>query len=310
MKLMSLHNRTIIREGSKKDIYLGSCSNQDIIHLSFKDTVDFIPHAGILHNSISEKFFTFLNTYRIPTHFIRNTNLRDQEVFNTKPIRLIVRMTNIVHSDFHQMLGLGIGQQLKAPLLDFISLDTGTIIDSAYLSMLDICTLDQMQQIRKIAQRVNDLFCALTYMSPITPASIDLQFGFCNSNLMLDHEPGLIIIDELTPQTVQFWHKEEACIIPYNIELIKILSNTMNINVTRWNEYLYTAEELAAKKPKPTPCSKDKDMHIDQANCILSMKSSKIKLKAVTSSDVNGAHNNHVSENSSEGSAMDQSIFD
>lgn len=305
MKLMSLHNRTVIREGSKKDIYLGASANQDIIHLSFKDTVDFIPQSGILHNLMSEKMFSFLNTYRIPTHFIRNTNLRDQEVFNTKPVRVIVRMTNIVHNDFHQLLGLGLGQQLKAPLLDFISLDTGTIIDSAYLKMLDICTAEQMQQIRQIAQRVNDLLCALTYMSPITPASIDLQFGFCDSSLMLDHGPGLVLIDELTPHTIQFWHKQDACIVPYDVALVKMLSQIIGINITRWNEYLYTEEELAAKKPKVAACTKHEEVVKDQATCVMAMKSTKVKLKAVSSDDdKSGAE--HVGIDNS---MVEQSIF-
>ncbi len=245
---MSLHNKTLLHEGDTTNIFQGS--NNDVVHLHFKDSSTVISQSGILHNMLSEKFFSCLNTYHVPTHFIKSINLREQEVFNTKVLPITVRLTNIVHHDFHQRLGMSAGQSLQEPLMDFISDYTGTIIDSAYLPLLNICTPEQMLQIKQIAYRVNDILRAMSHTSVLTPASLDLRFGFFDPVYSVERSKGLLLIDELTPNTMQFWNKQQQCLMQHDLDLIKILTQITGMDTTRWNEELYGVTEKEVRQKR------------------------------------------------------------
>lgn len=234
MALMSFHNKTLLHQGNSKDIYLGN--NNDVITLSFKDTHPDIPQSGILHNLISEKFFSCLNTYHVPNHFIKNVNLREQDVHNTKVFSFYVKLTNIIHSDYHQQLGLGLGQRLSTPLIDFVSTITGTSLDTSYLPLLDICTKEQAQQITTLAHRISDILSAMMYHSILMPASMHLKFGLFQSEYSLQANNTIMLIDELTPNNMFFWHKTQQRVIPYDMSLISILSESLSIDISRWQE--------------------------------------------------------------------------
>lgn len=237
MSLMSFHSKTLLHEGNRKNIYQGA--NNDLIHMSFKKTLDFISHSDILHNQISANFFSCLNSRHISTHFIKTTSASDQTVYNTKVLSIRIRITNIIHHEFHEKLGMSIGQELSEPLIDIISDHTNTIIDSSYLPMLNICTAEQLQQIRQMSMRINDILSSLFYIHQITPASIDLRFGIFNGTFSIERPNGIMLIDELTPDTIHFWHKQNNTMMEYDNELIKLLAPAINLNTSRWNAELH-----------------------------------------------------------------------
>lgn len=236
MSFMSFNNKILIHEGSSKNLYQGA--NNDMLHMSYKNKLDFISNANILHNQISANFFSCLNARHIQTHFIKTTSLSDQTIYNTKVLPIRIRITNIIHHDFHVKLGMSVGQELPEPLIDIISNYTGTIIDSAYLPIFNICTAEQLQQIRQMSMRINDILCALFHIHDITPASIDLSFGMFNGTFTIDRHNGIMLIDELTPNTMQFWHKKNNTILEYDTDLIKLLAPAINLNTSRWHAEL------------------------------------------------------------------------
>ncbi len=248
MSLMSVHNKTLIHEGSRKNLYQGV--NNDILQMSFKNSTNCIAQSDILHNQISASLFTALNARHISTHFIKTTSLKDQSVYNTKVLPIRIRITNIIHHEFHEQLGLSIGQVLAEPLIDIISDYTGTIIDSAYLPMLNICTSEQLQQIRQIATRINDILSTLFHIYQITPASIDLRFGIFNGTFTIERPNGIMLIDELTPNTIQFWNTHTNTLMEYDTELIAMIAPAIGINISRWSD------DTSAKTSKGTQACK------------------------------------------------------
>src|ERR1700744_2845216 len=114
-----------IYEGKAKSLYEGPESGTLIQH--FKDDATAfnnqkkgtITGKGVINNRISEYLFTRLGDIGIPTHFIKNLNMREQLVrhLDIIPIEVVVR--NIAAGSLSKRVGVEDGTLMMSPIVEF-----------------------------------------------------------------------------------------------------------------------------------------------------------------------------------------------
>src|SRR5262245_57346448 len=117
--------RTVIYEGKAKILYEGP-EPGTLIQYFKDDATAFnaekkatIAGKGVLNNRISAHLMTRIESIGIPTHFIRQINMREQLVRKVEviPIELVVR--NIAAGSLVKRLGVKEGTTLSRPLVEF-----------------------------------------------------------------------------------------------------------------------------------------------------------------------------------------------
>lgn len=235
MRITALNAKNIIHTGNRKIIY--ESSNIDKVVLSFKDITDFFPYSGMFWNLVNEKIFSMLNACNVKTHFVQRLNLREQEVFNTQAMPFGIKITNIISEQYHQNFGLEIGTILPNPLIEFIKQDDKKTIDQSYLSLFNIYPQEQLDQIKTISTRINDLLRAFMYQSGLSIAHMYLSYGIFKPQytFQTDNVTETMLIDDLNPYNITFWDQKNENTTIFDIDLVKKLSVLLNIDFSRWS---------------------------------------------------------------------------
>jgi len=162
-----------------------------------------IRNKGVLNNRISAVFFKLLEEKGIPTHFVELVSDREMLV---KPLNIIlveVIVRNIAAGSLAKRLGLPEGTTLSRPVLEFYYKDDklgDPMINDYHIRALDLATPEQVDKMKDIALRVNEIL--LDYLSDkkIDLVDFKLEFGIHNGEVVLG--------DEISPDTCRFWDKD------------------------------------------------------------------------------------------------------
>ncbi len=206
---MARHKK--IYEGKAKILFEGPDPATVIQH--FKDDATafnaekhaLISGKGVLNNRISAHLMAQLEMMGIPTHFIRQINMREQLVRRVEviPIELVVR--NVVAGSLAKRLGLKEGMILPRPIVEYYfkndSLGDPMVSEDHIISLgwADPIELEEMVQ---MSWRVNDFLSGLFNGIGLRLVDFKLEFG------RLWDEDGnlyLLLADEISPDNCRIW---------------------------------------------------------------------------------------------------------
>lgn len=196
-------------EGKAKRVY--RTDNPDLFIVDFKDDATAfdgakrgtIRNKGALNNRISAVFFRLLEEKGIPTHFVELISDREMLVKTLDILKVEVVTRNIVAGSLAKRLGLPEGTALSRPVLEFYykSDELGDpMINDYHIAALNLATPGQMNRMKEIALKVNDIL--LEYLSDKNIDLVDfkLEFGI--------HRGEVVLGDEISPDTCRFWDKD------------------------------------------------------------------------------------------------------
>lgn len=160
-----------------------------------------ISGKGELNNQMTAIFFGLLGREGVPTHFVRLLSDREQLVKHVKivPIEVVVR--NIAAGSLSKRLGLPEGQALPHPIVELYYKDDALgdpLINEDHIAILGIATPDQLQRMRELALKVNDVLTRHLAGRKVLLVDFKLEFG-------ADTEGNLLLADEISPDTCRFW---------------------------------------------------------------------------------------------------------
>src|SRR6202795_4139262 len=120
-----MNRRRRVYEGKAKILYEGPEPGTLIQH--FKDDAtafnnkkhDKIEGKGVLNNRISESLFQSLGEVRVPPHFIKRLNMREQLIREVEIIPLEVVVRNVAAGSLATRLGIDEGTQLPRSIIEF-----------------------------------------------------------------------------------------------------------------------------------------------------------------------------------------------
>ncbi len=196
-------------EGKAKRVY--RTSDPDLYLVDFKDDATAfngakkgtIRNKGVLNNRISAAFFKLLEEKGIPTHFVELVSDREMLVKSLKIILIEVIVRNIAAGSLAKRLGLPEGTALSRPVLEFYYKDDklgDPMINDYHVRALDLATPEQVDKLKDIALKVNEILLAYLSDKKIDLVDFKLEFGLHNGEVILG--------DEISPDTCRFWDRD------------------------------------------------------------------------------------------------------
>ncbi|HVN91253.1 MAG TPA: phosphoribosylaminoimidazolesuccinocarboxamide synthase [Candidatus Binataceae bacterium] len=195
-------------EGKAKKLY--STPDPDLVIAHFKDDATAfnakkrgtIEDKGVINNRMSELFFGLLEKEGVRTHFVRRMNDRDMlcKRLEIVPVETVVR--NIVAGSMAKRLGREEGEELRFPVVEYYyksdPLDDPLIYPEHAL-LFGWATQDELNQIRSLALKVNDVLKRFLDSRGVILVDFKLEFG--------RHHGEILLGDEICPDTCRFWDK-------------------------------------------------------------------------------------------------------
>jgi|TARA_E500000075_G_scaffold26294_1_gene22992 phosphoribosylaminoimidazole-succinocarboxamide synthase len=158
---------------------------------------------GVINNKISEYIMEFLKSKKIPTHFEKRLNDREQLIKKCQiiPIEFVVR--NVVAGSIAKKLGLKEGTKLKKPLLEYYykedSLDD-PMISRDHVETFGWANRSELKKIDAMSLKINSLLTNLFRKKNIILVDFKIEFGRLASN-----PKKIVLADEISPDSCRLW---------------------------------------------------------------------------------------------------------
>lgn len=120
------------------------------------------------------------------------------------PLEVVVR--NIAAGSLCQQTGLAVGTLLKPPLVEFYYKNDelgDPLLTRDRLLLMSLATPEQLEQLQKMALRINEILTEFFHKCGITLVDFKLEFG-------LDQQQHLLLADEISPDTCRLWNESES----------------------------------------------------------------------------------------------------
>lgn len=207
-------NRKQLYDGKAKTIFEGPEPGTVIQY--FKDDAtafnavkhDVISGKGVLNNRISSHIMTKLEAIGVPTHFIKQINMREQLVRQVEiiPIELVIR--NVAAGSICKRYGVKEGTIFSQPIVEYFykkdELDDPMVSESHIVNFgwADPYELEEMVG---LAYRVNDYLNGLFAGIGLRLIDFKLEFG----RLWGEHgDLYIILADEISPDNCRLWDEK------------------------------------------------------------------------------------------------------
>ena len=201
-----MEKREKLYEGKAKILYL--TDEPDKVIAYYKDDAtafDAIKKAtikgkGKLNNTIASYLFEYLNEKGVPTHFIKKLSDREMLLYKVEIIPVEVVVRNLAAGSIVKRLGIPEKTEFNPPLVEFYLKNDelhDPIICEQHIYAMNLATPDEVQQMREIALKVNELLKSFMKENGIILVDFKLEFGRKDGKILL--------ADEISPDTCRFW---------------------------------------------------------------------------------------------------------
>jgi phosphoribosylaminoimidazole-succinocarboxamide synthase len=200
-----------IYEGKAKQLF--ATEDKNLLIQYFKDDATafnalkkaVIEGKGVLNNVISEYIMLEMAKAKIPTHFVKRLNEREQLVRKVKIIPLEVIVRNIAAGSMAKRLGIEEGVELLASVFEICLKDDALgdplINDDHAINVLKIVTREQLEEIKKHTLKINQILRAIFKNIGIKLVDFKIEFGF-------DADSKIVLADEISPDSCRLWDEK------------------------------------------------------------------------------------------------------
>ena len=204
--------KTILYQGKAKKIIKGP-DKYTLIQFFKDDATAFnkkkhklFKGKGVLNNLISAFIMTYLKSKKVPTHFVKRINDREQLISKCEiiPIEFVTR--NVVAGSIAKKLGLKEGTKLKKPLLEYYYKEDK--LDDPMISRDHVVTFgwasaSEIKKIDKMSLEINRYLKMLFIKKGIVLIDFKIEFGRLASN-----PKKIVLADEISPDSCRLWDKK------------------------------------------------------------------------------------------------------
>ncbi len=204
-----MEKQDLICEGKTKRLF--STDDPELAILEFKDdTTAFdgskkaeIAGKGELNCSISSILFDYLESYHVPTHYVKRDGPIQQIVRLVKTVPIEVVMRNIATGSLVKRLPLEEGKQLNYPIFELYLKDDDLgdpMINEYHAFALNLCTQEDIRIMFRMAAKINAILKAFFERRGLLLVDFKLEFG--------RHKNELMLADELSPDSCRIWDRK------------------------------------------------------------------------------------------------------
>ena len=197
-------------EGKAKKVF--KTDNENLYIVDYKDDATAfngekkgtIAGKGVINNVMSNHMFQLLEKQGVPTHFVEQLSERETVVKKVSIVPLEVIIRNISAGSFAKRYGVSEGIVFEQPTIEFSykNDDLGDPLINDYHAMaLKLATADEIETIKKMAFKVNEVMKAYFDTLNVTLVDFKLEFGKTTDGT-------IILADEISPDTCRLWDKD------------------------------------------------------------------------------------------------------
>ncbi len=164
-----------------------------------------ISGKGVLNNRISAHLMTRLEAIGIPTHFLRQINMREQLVRKLEIIPIEVVIRNIAAGSLSKRLGLKDGAILPRPIIEYYYKkdDLGDpMVNEDHIYAFNWADPYEIEEIVSLSWRINDYLNGMFAGLGLRLVDFKLEFGRQWSE---EGELYILLADEITPDNCRIW---------------------------------------------------------------------------------------------------------
>lgn len=207
MKEVSVKKKKKFYEGKAKILY--ETDDENVLIQEFKNDASAfdgkkkgaIKGKGAINNQISAHLFTFLESYHIPTHFIKVQSDAAMAIkrLNMIPLEVVVR--NIATGSYVKRFNVKEGKPFEQPVIEFFLKDDAKhdpIISKDEILASALATPEELRLIERYAQKINAVLKAFFARRDIVLVDFKLEFGRTKTGK-------IILADEISPDTCRLW---------------------------------------------------------------------------------------------------------
>ena len=196
-----------IYEGKAKKVF--KTDDPALVLVSYKDDATAfnglkkgsITGKGAINNRVTNYLMQVLEKEGVPTHFVEELSERDTVVKKVSIVPLEVIIRNISAGSFAKRYGVEEGIVFTEPTIEFSykNDDLGDpLINDYHAVALGLATWEEIDTIKKMAFRVNDVLKAFFKAVNVDLVDFKLEFG-------KTVDGALVLADEISPDTCRFW---------------------------------------------------------------------------------------------------------
>ena len=196
-------------EGKAKKVF--RTDDEDYLIVSYKDDATAfnglkkgtIVGKGVINNLMSNQLFQYLEENGVPTHYVKTLNDRETVVKAVQIVPLEVIVRNVAAGSFSKRLGVEEGVVFEQPTVEFSYKNDelgDPLINDSFALALKLATQEEIDKIKELAIKINELLKAYFIDSNIKLIDFKLEFGRFHGDI--------ILADEISPDTCRLWDKE------------------------------------------------------------------------------------------------------
>ncbi len=202
--------REMLYEGKAKKVF--ATEDPELLIVSYKDDATAfngkkkgtITGKGAINNRVTNFMMQRLEEQGVPTHFVEELNDRETVVKKVEIVPLEVIIRNISAGSFAKRYGVEEGIPFENPTIEFSykndDLDD-PLINEYHIQALKLATLEEVDTIKKMAFKVNDVMKAFFAQRNVDLVDFKLEFGKTSDGT-------IVLADEISPDTCRFWDSE------------------------------------------------------------------------------------------------------
>ncbi len=158
---------------------------------------------GVINNVMSNRMFNLLEQAGVPTHFVEELSDRETLVKKVAIVPLEVIIRNISAGSFSKRYGVEEGIVFDSPTIEFSYKNDelgDPLINSYHALALKLATKDEIEEIKRMAFKVNDVM--KEYFDTLNVILVDFKLEFGKTA-----DGKIVLADEISPDTCRLWDK-------------------------------------------------------------------------------------------------------
>ncbi len=194
-------------EGKAKKVF--ATADPNLVIVSYKDDATAldglkkgtIVGKGAINNRMSNYIMKLLAKNGVPTHFVEELNDRETVVKKVSIVPLEVIIRNISAGSFAKRYGVEEGIVFAEPTIEFSYKNDDLhdpLINSYHALALGLATKEEIETIKKMAFKVNEVMKEYFKGLGVTLVDFKLEFGRLPDGT-------IVLADEISPDTCRFW---------------------------------------------------------------------------------------------------------
>ena len=192
--------KDLLKDDGYKKVYATNQGDHVLVAFNDNGKNKAAAEIAVLNNDVSSFLFEYLESYNVPTYFVRKQDDNSFTARKHEAIAMVVSVYNVASKSLSKRFGLEEGKGLDFPIVEmYHSSDKKdrAMINEYHAYALGLCDRKDMSSIMRIATKVNAVLKSYFDRKKLKLINFDLQFARTGGQIVLG--------DALSLDTVNLW---------------------------------------------------------------------------------------------------------